>query len=591
MKKRICLILTAALLLIPSIKAGAWHSFRNETGLSQTNITSAKTPTDTLTSGPKWRIKFSQSTKSVCNSVPVLTEDHIFIVCENTLFKLDTEGNILSRLSLDAPMNSVCYMALHENKLFIPLGGGMLQCVDTTTMSSLWKSETFGLQSLTAVCVYDGYVYAGTTNPGGTDGLYYCLRETDGQTVWTYKNEVSCGYYWSGAVPANIEDEHTADALQTDSPSTKCLLFGGDNGRLISHSLTEDTVYDVLDLSEHTGSAGKIRAGITYDPETDAYYITSNDGYLYKITLTADGHFNSVTPAFLGDTPSVSANCTSTPVVYNSRIYVCSYYQTAGLISVVDAISMERIYAVTSPELHDIKSSPLVSTGYASEENDQNVYVYFTQNAVPGGIYYIKDNARAAASEIQTLYEPKNNPQFCMASIVAGPDGTLYYSNDSGTLFAIAEGFSQNDTPPSPSVTEAPDIPPQQEPAASQTQSPTGAPFSGTGSENPLIRNNAKDAVSKTGSTVRPGKPKNIKLKKKQKPNGTYKVTLFWKKGANTTKTLLKIKEKKSRLVSGAKTTFLLKKGTYTIRLYGYRPGMKKSPAVRFRFKLAPPGQ
>lgn len=588
MKKLVGLILIATLILIPSVKADAWQSFRNETGLSQANTISAKTPIDTRTSGPKWRIKFSQSTKSVCNSTPILTENHIFIVCENTLYKLDKEGNILSRLCLDASMNSVCHMALHENKLFIPLGGGMIQCIDADAMTSLWKSEAFGLQSLTTVCVYDGYVYAGTTNAGGADGLYYCLRETDGQTVWKYKNESSYGYYWSGAIPANIQNHEISDTSPAnDEIPVKCLLFGGDDGLLISHSLTDDTVYDTFDLSELTGSAGKIRAGITYDPETNAYYTTSANGYLYKITVTDDGHFNAVIPVFLGDAPSASANCTSTPTIYNSRIYVCSYYNTSGLISVIDAVSMERIYSIASPDLHDIKSSPLVSTGYASEENDQKVYVYFTQNAAPGGIYYIEDSSHAVSSEIKTLYEPKNNPQFCISSIAADSDGTLYYSNDSGTFFAVAEGFSQNDiVPPSPSETESPATPPQQETMVSQTQGVPPAQASTTHSEGSQTEDGTKNTVSKTSGSVRPGKPKNIKVKQKRRQNGTYKVTLSWKKGKNTKKTLLKIKGKKNRLLPGTKTTLILKKGTYTICLYGYRFATLKSPAVQLQLKL-----
>lgn len=576
MKKLFSLLLIATLIFIPCAKADAWYSFRDETGLSRANTTSAKTPTNTATSGPKWRIRFSDSTKAVCNSSPILTDKNIFIVCEKTLFKLDKDGNILSTLSLDASMNSVCHMALHENKLFIPLGGGMIQCIDTNTMTSIWTSESFGLQSLTTVCFYNGYLYAGTTNAAGTDGLYYCLRASDGQTTWKYKNQESpCGYYWSGAIPANIPN------------SGKCLLFGGDNGFLISHSLTEDVVYDVFDLSELTGSEGKIRAGITWDPDTNAWYTTSNNGYLYKITMTDDGHFDRVIPVFLGDTPSDLVNCTSTPTMYNGRIYVCSYYNTSGLISVIDAVSMKVIYFTNTPGLHDIKSSPLVCTGYANDENSQKVYVYFTQNGAPGGIYYIEDDSHATSAEIRTLYEPKNNPQFCMASVAADTDGTLYYSNDSGTLFAVAEGFSQNDivTPP-PAETGEPASPSKPESPSSQIQGGSTESPATTLSVPPQPDRNTRNTDPETNSVVRPQKPKNIKIKKKRKAGGSYKVTLSWKKGKNTKKTWIRIKGKKNRLLSGTKTTFVLKKGSYTIRLYGYRSSTLKSKAALLHLKL-----
>lgn len=566
MKRILCFLLIVTLFLIPCSSAYAWTSFRNEEGRSGANTIHAATPIDANTTGPRWKKKFTQSIGSAMNSTPIITEKNIYIVNKDILYKTDKEGTILTTLRLCASMNSMCHMASDGTYLYIPLGGGLLQCVDMDAMAAVWTSESFGGQSLTTVYVYNGLVYAGTTNGDGSEGCFYCVEAKDGKTRWSYQNkELPCGYYWSGAVSATLF-------------STDCLLFGGDNGVLVSHSLTEDQVYDTLDLTSITGSRGKIRAGITYDAASDAFYTTSNNGYLYQIRMNQNGNFDTVNSVFLGDFTDKTVNCTSTPTIYNGRVYVCSYYDNTGRISVIDADTMHTIYAATTAGTADIKSSPLVSTGYATEENHHQVYVYFTQNTVPGGIYYIEDSAISDSADIKTLYEPKNNPQFCLQSLAADTEGTLYYSNDSGTFFAVHEGFAANDLLPSPSPTVSPETPAisTEKPAASAIFSPSPTPA-----------NQQTTSGTAPKKKLRPGKPSRIKVKAKKKYRGKYKITLSWKKGNHTKKTQIKIKGKKMKIVSGSKYTLSLKKGVYTILLYGYISPSQKSSGARIRFRVS----
>lgn len=571
MKRILCLLLIVTLFLIPCSSVSAWTSFRNEEGRSEANTIHAATPINTNTTGPRWKKRFSQSMGSVMNSTPVITEKNIYIVSKNVLYKTDKEGTILTTLQLCASMNSMCHMASDGKSLYIPLGGGLLQCVDMDTMTLVWTSESFGGQSLTTVYIHNGLVYAGTTNGDGSEGCYYCVGAEDGKTRWSYQNETfPCGYYWSGAVSATL-------------PAEDCLLFGGDNGILVSHSLTSDQVYDTLDLSSITGSKGKIRAGITYDAASNAFYTTSNNGYLYQIRMGENGNFDTVNSVFLGDSADKTVNCTSTPTIYNSRIYVCSYYDNAGRISVIDAGTMHTVYTATTGTA-DIKSSPLVSTGYATEENHRRVYVYFTQNTLPGGIYYIEDSSVAESAEIKTLYEPKNNPQFCLQSLAADTEGTLYYSNDSGTFFAVHEGFAANDILPSPSPT------PPADSSVSPNMPADSINKTGTNTDPSLsLKPGSKDPASGVSpkKKLRPGKPSRIKIKKKKSHNGKYKVTLSWKKGNHSKKTQIKIKGKKLKTVSGSKYTLSLKKGVHTILLYGYISPLQKSSAARIRFRVS----
>lgn len=555
----------------PSGFAAVWSGFRNENGQSGANTTSAKTPTLAGNAGAKWQIKFQKEEAIAYNSDPVITDTHLYVVCKDTLYQLDKQGTICSTLTLTAPMNSVCRMTSHENRLFIPLSGGIMQCVDTRTMSSCWVSESFGLQSLSTVLYADGLVYAGTTNASGTEGLYYCLSAEDGSTQWTYRDtEKPCGYYWSGAASGK-----------------GFVLLGGDNGRLISHSLTDHTVYDTRELSAPVSSVGKIRAGITYDSKTNAYYTTTNNGYLYQIQMNSDGTFESIKPTALFSASASFANCTSTPTIYNGRIYVCSYDAATGSrLNVVDASSMQLIYAATLPDCPDIKSSPLVSAG----GNDGNVFIYFTQNEVPGGISYIMDTKTAEEARIQTLFSPKEGAQFCLSSIAADTDGTLYYSNDSGTLFAVQDGYAVSPQHPSPSplTTAAPAA------TAPSATNPTAAPSSTAVTASPSISGTPSSQVK--SNNKKPGKPKKIKWSKKKTGKHTYRVIFRWNKGHGTSFTKIIIRGAKTKthktvftrvyVSTSKKATIKLKKGTYTVRFYGCQSSAKNSGAVTRKLRL-----
>ena len=76
----------------------------------------------------------------------------------------------------------------------------------------------------------------------------------------------------------------------------------------------------------------------------------------------------------------------------------------------------------------DVKSQPVVSV------QNGETYVYFTSNNNPGGIY----RYRIGDDEAELLYTPvAGDQQYCMASISVGSNGSLYYVNDSGKLFAV----------------------------------------------------------------------------------------------------------------------------------------------------------
>lgn len=90
----------------------------------------------------------------------------------------------------------------------------------------------------------------------------------------------------------------------------------------------------------------------------------------------------------------------------------------------------------------------LLSTAYENEDFDGDgdadgrVYIYFTYNAEPGGIYYTYDAAAqaGAATESGVLFTPPEDMQeYCTSTLCADRDGVLYYKNDSGYLMAVEQ--------------------------------------------------------------------------------------------------------------------------------------------------------
>lgn len=516
-KTYLSLVFVASVILLSC----AFTTFRGETGTGAANVVSALTPIDTNKGGTIWTRSFSDGRATSYNSIPILTKEAIYIVNANQLYELDYNGNILRQYTLSHKMNSVCNVLLHDNILYIPLNGGIMEAVDITTMKTIWISEQFGGQSLATTFYYQGYLYSGTTtvNNNGTSGTFYCLNASDGTTKWTYEDDTHPGgYYWSGGIVHN-----------------NALYFCGDNGKLISHSLLTDEIYDTYTLTDNA----KIRAGITYDDETDALYTISNDGTLYQI-FTNNTVISKVNKTKIAENIT---NCTSTPTIYNNRIYVGGMAGKNGIISVLNATNLSVCYTVTGAPGAEIKSSPLVST---RGNTNGSVYVYVSANASPGGVYYFADTPQTTAGILKTLYLPAQAKQYCLSSIVAGDDGTLYYSNDSGTLFAVYEVVISSDriTTPTPIVSPSP--------------SPSSTP--------------------KKTTKIKVKKPTKVKIKRGKKNKKKYMVS--WKKNTKKSQTVIYIKKgsgKWSKKIIKAKTNAtIIKKGKkkYRIRL---RSRLKKS--------------
>ena len=186
--------------------------------------------------------------------------------------------------------------------------------------------------------------------------------------------------------------------------------------------------------------------GMAYDNTTNTIYFVAGTNNLYGIKINTDGSF--------GETKKVQVYKTGysamTPEVYNGKVYLTGSKGTDGIentgyFAVVDVKSDEYKvnYTVDIPA-YSLGEMLVVKTGSDSVRLYFAVnYAKFDENykALSGGnVYCVDDKQGATSGELKTIYEPdKDHVQSCMNTIHVDEKGTLYYINDSRSIFAIGK--------------------------------------------------------------------------------------------------------------------------------------------------------
>ena len=368
----------------------------------------------TLKSADDWRTSVSD---------PIVVNGDLYLVVGDQLqVRSASDGSLKSSVQLAASADSICRLVYADGVVVVPLHGGRLQALTADTLATVWLTDALPAdakngdqQALSTLTVHDGSVYFGTAAADWTSSTSGYLRRvsiSDGTVVWTIHDD-GCGYYWDGV--AFVGD---------------VAVVADDSGRVVAYDADAGTELHAFSLG----------AGVRSTPVAsgDAVYVVSTDGVLHKLRVGADGS--------LTETGSVSfgTSSTTTPTVFGDDVVVAgtskegyanswggtSYY---GLLAVVDAASLALKSSVTtlSDGSHipaDVKSAPLVS------RTSGGAYAYFTSNSTPGAVYA----CLLGADRAFTLFTPaEEQQQYCMASVVADGDGSLYYVNDSGTLFKL----------------------------------------------------------------------------------------------------------------------------------------------------------
>ena len=415
----------------PSAQGPNWDS--DWSGFTSADkVTEAPVPTKDAEA--KWVATLKSSSEwNTSVSDPLLVGDYVYIAVGSKLYKknVDTGETVEGgEAALVSAIDSTSRMVYTDGLILVPLSSGRLQALTVDTLTTKWVTDALprgtqgNQQSLSSVTVRDGYAYFGSADADWSNsygGYLLCVRLTDGQVMWNKANGNSVGYYWSG------------------------MVFTGSYGVIADDSGTVSVIDPATgDVVSTLKVADRVRSTVVADGST--LYVASNDGVLHKLAVAADGTLSEVSSVKFG------ASSTSTPVLANGKIvvggttedffkggYQGKYEYHYGQIAVIDAATMTVENTVCKADGSyirqygydaggDVKSQPIVSV------QDGQTYVYFTSNNNPGGIY----RYRVGDEEAELLYTPDTaNQNYCMSSISVGSDGSLYYTNDSGKLFAI----------------------------------------------------------------------------------------------------------------------------------------------------------
>lgn len=431
--------------------SGEWPTFRNSK--NNNALTNTVTPDSAATAELKWVKKYGTGW-SASTSIPIIVNNNVYFIMGSKIIRADkATGDVLREGTLKGSAgfstNSLVYA---EGMVFAQVGNGVIQAFNADTLESLWVTEAIGGQTISPITYYNGYIYTGMWRGETNMQNFACFSVTDEDPTNGFETKYATwlmphmgGYYWVGAYVNDV-----------------CAVFGSDDGTSDSNSPTA-VLYSVNPV---TGSVidtindvkGDIRCCVVYD--SGRVYFTTKGGYLYSVGLNSNGTFDHASIKSI----QIGSMSTSTPVIYKGRLYVgCSGKgydwdgDSGSGIAVVDVSGgkLDIIYKASTPGYP--QAGPLVSTAF--ENSTGKVYVYTTYNNNPGGIYIIEDSAGQTEPSANNgdLYVPEKAYQnYCISTICADSEGTLYYKNDSGALIAVKSTAKLPD-PPKPTPTPGDD--------------------------------------------------------------------------------------------------------------------------------------
>lgn len=408
-----------------------WPSFRGDE--SNQAITDALTPIDPEKTELLWN-KLGGSGWSDAPSVQIIVDNALVVLVNKNIYKLDLQtGEVLAQGTMVAKSSYGFTAPVYaEGMIICALTGGKVQAFDAKTLESLWVyTDPRGGQDQVPVIYSDGYVYTGFWNGENKLANFVCLSITDEDPTKTDEAKTATwihtqlgGFYWAGA--AVVGD---AVIVGTDDGES------GTTGTSYVYSFNKYTG-NVISKLELTGM-GDQRSTMAYDAETSRVYFTTKGGYLCRADVNAaTGELSNLKAV------NNQAQSTSTPVVYKGKVYYgvgsgISSTGSSGNLVVADAESLEMLYVVGLKGYP--QASALLSTGY--EKSTGYIYLYITYNSNPGGISMVKIDPTkdtADGAQLMELYDAEGFNQYCICSIICGPDGTLYYKNDSRNVLAVA---------------------------------------------------------------------------------------------------------------------------------------------------------
>lgn len=431
MKKKITLLITLVLILIlvgPTVLAENWPQHARDE--RNNAIVDAKTPLNEEQARLVFDLALADEESHDAISNILIVEDRLWAASGSRLYKIDRQqGTILDEITLEAPVASFTPFITYGDGLIFLYGhdgvGGQVLAYDAQSLDLAWQSEWLeGLESFSPLVYADSWLYAPlsgydyeafTLQPGVLLG--FDLSEEQGEKVkpaFRFEDEVA-SFYWNA--PAVTET---------------MLYVGTDEGRLLGLDRREGTLLDELEVS------ASVKSGLS--AVQDRLFFGTESG-VGSVFLQSDGTFDADSLQHV----DLGAQVTTTPVVSQGRVYVGSGDFSGGTgFHVLDKEPLQDVYAVTTPGIDGwseeeipvagIQANPVVSTGHEGK-----AAVYYVINAVPSSLICLVDHDQADIGEQETLFVPPAAQQnSAMTALSVAADGTVYYANDAGILFAVA---------------------------------------------------------------------------------------------------------------------------------------------------------
>ena len=357
-------------------------------------------------------------------TAPALTDKNIYFIRANELIMTDLEGNIVKTQKLKgSTYNGMSSPIICDSKIICPVREHVQAF--NLDLTPAWDYTNVGGGFFKSNIVYDNKtnsIFAGFFTDYGSTAKFVSIDASTGKENWSL--DLFNGYDFGGV--AVIEDY------------------------VVVKNVTQDNKYSVVVYNCSTGTKvsekeirGIVDSQIVYDSTTNSIYFTVSErdsnnigirtaSYLEKISIDAKS-------GVLGNIQEMQtkySRSVGVPSVNNGRIYITSnnadYKNPQACMEVVDASTMKSIYSV--------------ETGVACEgkqvvKNVKNTYrdetfVFFTLNNNEGGLYYIVDSSNSTSAVVKTLYASENKNK-SMSDVVLGSNGTMYYKNDSSSIFGV----------------------------------------------------------------------------------------------------------------------------------------------------------
>ena len=395
----------------------SWNGFGNAGGTTLVN-----TPTPTESASELWKVNLATAAdKWVSLGDPIIAGGYVFVTTNSELVKIDGAGKVVARVSKGGTTSYFSRPVYADGLIISANDDGSVYAFSAETLECVWKTPALKApaaggryQANSTMTVANGCVYAEFVTGAGasgtaTGGAMLCIDIATGKIVWsdvTTKTGSSTGegYYWAGAAASDSD-------LVIGDESGCVKLIDGKTGKVKSSVGLSGNPVRATIVSAGTENGNPVFLAVGRQPAT-----------LYKIVRE-------------GDTLRIAGSCafantsTSTPAVANGKAYIGgSDASNNGQFTVIDLASMAVEKSFDMGKYAEVKASPIASVQAGG------VYVYFTCNKTPGALYCFNQ----LTGEVAEIYTPSgSNANYCTASVIADARGNLYYTNDSGTLFAL----------------------------------------------------------------------------------------------------------------------------------------------------------